>query len=184
MRHPCPIPDLRGKNIQSFTIYWYQAGFWQMPCVRRKKCPFTLNLLRVFIRNEHWGLSNTFPPSMEVITWFIFAFLTSTVNYIKNNWLSFLKRFIYVFIWLHWVPVAARGLSPDAASRGYSLVVVCGFLSVMSSLIAENGLWSSQVSVAAARGLSWPTACGIFLDQGSNPCLQHWQADSQPSATR
>ena len=82
------------------------------------------------------------------------------------------------------MPVAARGLSPDAASRGYSLVVVCGFLSVMSSLIAENGLWSSQVSVAAARGLSWPTACGIFLDQGSNPCLQHWQTDSQPSATR
>ena len=23
-------------------------------------------------------------------------------------------------------------------------------------------------------------ACGIFLDQGLNPCLQHWQADSLP----
>ena len=27
-------------------------------------------------------------------------------------------------------------------------------------------------------GLSCSTACGIFLDQGSNPCLLHWQADS------
>ena len=23
-------------------------------------------------------------------------------------------------------------------------------------------------------------ACGIFLDQGSNPCLLHWQVDSLP----
>ena len=31
-----------------------------------------------------------------------------------------------------------------------------------------------------ARGLSCSMACGIFLDQGSNPCLLHWQADSLP----
>ena len=31
-----------------------------------------------------------------------------------------------------------------------------------------------------AHGLSCSAACGIFLDQGSNPCLLHWQADSQP----
>ena len=29
-------------------------------------------------------------------------------------------------------------------------------------------------------GLSCPTACGIFLEQGSNLCLLHWQADSLP----
>ena len=28
------------------------------------------------------------------------------------------------------------------------------------------------------RGLSCSTACGIFLDQGSNPRLPHWQADT------
>ena len=28
--------------------------------------------------------------------------------------------------------------------------------------------------------LSCSVACGIFLDQGSNPCPLHWQADSQP----
>ena len=30
------------------------------------------------------------------------------------------------------------------------------------------------------HGLRCCTACGIFLDQGSNPCLLHWQADSLP----
>ena len=29
-------------------------------------------------------------------------------------------------------------------------------------------------------GLVAPVACGIFLDQGSNPCPLHWQADSYP----
>ena len=33
-------------------------------------------------------------------------------------------------------------------------------------------------SVAVVHRLSWPAACGIFLDQGSSPCPLHWQADS------
>ena len=36
----------------------------------------------------------------------------------------------------------------------------------------------SSGSVAVAHWLSCPMACGIFLDQGLNPCLLHWQADS------
>ena len=35
-------------------------------------------------------------------------------------------------------------------------------------------------SVVVAHGPSCPVACGIFPDQGSNPCPLHWQADSQP----
>ena len=31
-----------------------------------------------------------------------------------------------------------------------------------------------------AHGPSCSAARGIFPDQGSNPCLLHWQADSQP----
>ena len=33
-------------------------------------------------------------------------------------------------------------------------------------------------SVAVVQGLSCSTACVIFLDQGSNLCPLHWQADS------
>ena len=35
-------------------------------------------------------------------------------------------------------------------------------------------------SVVVAHGLQFPTACRIFLDQDSNPCPLHWQADSSP----
>ena len=37
--------------------------------------------------------------------------------------------------------------------------------------------------VVESRGytlVAVPVACGIFPDQGSNPCLLHWQADSLP----
>ena len=39
------------------------------------------------------------------------------------------------------------------------------------------GTWAS---VFVAHRLSRSSACGIFPDQGSNPCLLHWQADSHP----
>ena len=35
-------------------------------------------------------------------------------------------------------------------------------------------------SVVVAHGPSCSAACGIFPDQGLNPCSLHWQADSQP----
>ena len=54
----------------------------------------------------------------------------------------FLKDFIfiYLFIWLCWVIIAARGLSLVVASGGYSFVVVGGLLITVASLVAEHGL--------------------------------------------
>ena len=52
-------------------------------------------------------------------------------------------------------------------SRGYFLVAVLGLLSVVASLVAEQGLESAG-SVDAAHRLSCSEACGTFLDQGSN----------------
>ena len=40
---------------------------------------------------------------------------------------------------------------------------------------ALGGLWASVVVV---HGLSFPTPCGIFPDQGLNLCSLHWQGDS------
>ena len=43
---------------------------------------------------------------------------------------------------------------------------------------------SHQGSPVAVQGLSCPPwACGIFPDQGWNPCSLHWQADSIHSTT-
>ena len=84
-------------------------------------------------------------------------------------------------------------------SGGYSLAAVCRLLILVASLVAEHRLQGAWVSRAAAWGFSsygfqalehrlnsWGTwlscsmACGIFLDQGLNPCLLQWQAESLP----
>ena len=87
--------------------------------------------------------------------------------------------YFFFFFWLCWVFVSARGLSPVAASVGHSSSR-CAGLSLSQPLL----LWSTGSrcagSVVVVHGLSCSTACGIFLDQGSNPCPLHWQADSQP----
>ena len=37
-----------------------------------------------------------------------------------------------------------------------------------------------RFSIVMAHGHSFPMACGIFPDQGSNLCTLHWQMDSYP----
>ena len=71
------------------------------------------------------------------------------------------------------------GLSLVAASGGHSSSRCVG-LSLSRPLL----LWSTGSrcagSVVVAHGPSRSAACGIFPDQGSNPCPLRWQADSQP----
>ena len=92
-----------------------------------------------------------------------------------------LNLFIYLFIylWLCWVFVSVRGLSLVVASGSHSSSRCTG-LSLSQPLL----LWSTgsrrEGSVIVAHGPSCSAACGIFPDQGSNPCPLHWQADSQP----
>ena len=92
-----------------------------------------------------------------------------------------LNLFIYLFIyfWLCWVFVSVRGLSLVAASGGHSSSQCAGL-----SLSRPLSLWSTGSrragSVVVAHGPSCSAGCGIFQDQGSNPCPLHWQADSQP----
>ena len=56
----------------------------------------------------------------------------------------------------------------------YLFVAVRGPLTVVASPVADAG------SAAMAYGPSCSAACGIFPDQGTNPCSLHRQADSQP----
>ena len=118
----------------------------------------------------------------------------------ETFFLSF-NTFIYLFIyfWLRWVFVAARGLSLVAVSGGYSSLWCVGFslrwllllrnmgsrarrlqqLQHVGSVVVAHGLQNAG-SVVVAHGLSCSAACGIFPDQGSNLCPLHWQVDSQP----
>ena len=95
--------------------------------------------------------------------------------------LFFFKLIIYLFIyfWLCWVFVSVRGLSPVAASGGHSSSR-CAGLSLSRPLLLRRTGSRRAGSVVVAHGPSCSAACGIFTDQGSNPCPLHWQADSQP----
>ena len=72
-----------------------------------------------------------------------------------------------------------RGLSLVVASGGHSSSR-CAGLSLSWPLLLRSTGSRRPGSVAVALWLSCSAACGIFPDQGSNPCPLHWQADSQP----
>ena len=72
-----------------------------------------------------------------------------------------------------------RGLSLVAASGGHSSSQ-CAGLSLSWPLLLQSTGSRRAGSVVVAHGPSCSAACGIFPDQGSNPCPLHWQADSQP----
>ena len=86
----------------------------------------------------------------------------------------------YLLIYGCWDFTAAGGLSPVAASRGYSVVAGREFLMAVASLVAEQGLQVHGLqelqhsgSGVVVHGLSCPKGCEIFLNQGLNPCPLH-----------
>ena len=96
----------------------------------------------------------------------------------------FLKEFLYfyylfIYFCLCWVFVSVQGLSLVAASGGHSSSR-CAGLSLSRPLLLRSTGSRRAGSVVVAHGPSCSAACGIFPDQGSNPCPLHWQADSQP----
>ena len=71
-------------------------------------------------------------------------------------------------------PVAVYGLLIAVASH-------CGpqNLECLGTEVAVSGFWSTGL-IIAAHWLRCSVACGIFQDEGSNPCLLQWQVDSLP----
>ena len=120
---------------------------------------------------------------------------TSTICHLKSFFClksSFLKKSLLIYFWLCWIFITA-GLFSSCGKQG--LLFSCGtqdshcsgFSCCRSTGSRGNGLsiCSSQAvgrrgSVAVVHRLSCSTACGIFPDQGSNPCFLNWQTDSYP----
>ena len=86
---------------------------------------------------------------------------------------------LLIYLWLCWVFVSVRGLSLVVASRGHSSSR-CAGLSLSRPLLLRGTGSRRAGSVIVAHRPSCSAACGIFPDQGSNPCPLHWQVDSQP----
>ena len=91
----------------------------------------------------------------------------------------FLFIYLFIYFWLCWVFVSVRGLSPFVASGGHSSSQCRGLSLLWPFLLRSTGSRHAG-SVIVAHGPSCFAACGIFPDEGSNPCPPHWQADSQP----
>ena len=87
--------------------------------------------------------------------------------------------FFNFYFWLCWVFVSVRGLSLVAANGSHSSSRCTG-LSLSRPLLLRSTGSSRAGSVVVAHGPSCSAACGIFPNQGSNPCPLRWQADSQP----
>ena len=82
----------------------------------------------------------------------------------------------FFFPWLHWVFAAACRLS-NCGEQGQLFLEVYRLLIAVVSLV-KHRLYST-CSVVVAHGLNCSAVCGIFPDQGLNPCPLHWQ-DFQP----
>ena len=116
---------------------------------------FPLHCCRLFLQSE----SDSSPSSSNSCPFFFF--------------------YKFIYFWLCWVFVSMRGLSLVAASGGHSSSR-CVDLSLLWPLLLRSTGSRHAGSVVVAHGPSCSAACGIFPDQGSNPCPLHWQANSQP----
>ena len=84
------------------------------------------------------------------------------------------------------------GPSSRFSERGYCLIAAHGPLTTWRLLLqsvgsracrafSSCGTWAQQLWLwTLEHRLSCPVVCGIFLDQGSNPCLLCWQVDFLP----
>ena len=116
----------------------------------------------------------------------IFMFITWLSWCLPSSWevVSFFFKGIalflfFIYFWLCWVFISVHGLSLVAVSRGHSSSR-CKGLSLSRPLLLRSTGSRRTGSVVVAHGPSCSAACGIFPDQGSNPCPLDWQADSQP----
>ena len=132
------------------------------------------SLPKVTFWNSHFGMSTFYLQIFREkrLCWI------QVQNTVVFRWPTYIfKNFIYfIYFWLCWVFVAAHGLSLVAASGGYSLLRCAGFSLRWLLFLRSTGSRRTG-SVVVVHGLSCSAACGIFWDQGLNPCSPYWQTD-------
>ena len=111
------------------------------------------------------------PESFEKFFFLFFFFL---IKPFLRHFLIFIYLFIFAVLGLRF---CGRAFS-SCGKRGPLFIAVRGPLTITASLRSTGSRRAGSVIVA--HGPSCSVACGIFPDQGSNPCPLHWQADSQP----
>ena len=104
------------------------------------------------------------------------VFCFRTVHFI------YLFSFMYVFLAVLGLRCCSRAFSrcgeqgPPFAVWGL-LCLGAGAQSTQASVVAARGLLGASASAVWGQGLSGPTACGIFPDQGLNLCPLPWKVN-------
>ena len=118
--------------------------------------------------------------------------LTSYIGKVHMLYIFFIYINLFIYFWLHWVFVAARGLSLVAASGGYSSLWCMGFSLQWLLLLRSTGsrrvgfsscgMWAQQLWLAGSRvqaqqlwrtGLVAPWHVGSSRDRARTrvPCI-------------
>ena len=111
--HPCHVPEFNRKAFSfSLLSIMLSMGLLQMAFIMLRYIPYIPTLVRVFIMNEYWILSNTSSASFEMTMVFVFPFVLMVYdidflhvklylqpwNGSRVSWCMIL--FIYCWIWL------------------------------------------------------------------------------------
>ena len=152
------IQILRALAFSTFAFLWVGGGKVNKMLQNLSKSPWHHFMPCTYNRYSEIGIQPS-PPC------FFFFF--------KKEFLYFYYSFIYLFLAVLGLRFCARAFS-SCRKQGSLFIAVHGPLLLRSTDSRRAG------SVIVAHGPSCSTACGIFPDQGSNPCPLHWQADSQP----
>ena len=162
----CPRPEHWGATLWTpvhtpvhsagkSTGCWVTCSLYWREVLNEVVCSYKLLL-------TYW-----FSCIPEVLLYSIFIIVKV---YALSKGFFFLRYCLYLFVCFG----CARGYTSSCGARA-SL----WFLLLWSTASRAREL-SSCGSRALEHGPSRSTACGIFPDQGWNPCLLHWQADSLP----
>ena len=154
-RVPLLVESIFVINILLGSVWFFKFAVMKLNVV------FSYNTLNapVFVFMSRLSSMTLYLPACILLSWIILKKLINFIGFFQriSIWsfcfLFFFKIFIYLFFWLRWVFVAARGLSLVAASRGSSSLQFMGFSFGRFSCCGAQAL-AVRASVVVARGLS------------------------------
>ena len=128
--------------------------------------------LHLFLAIIHW--LGTFLYNIDLL--FIFCIFFTFFAFVLSLQVPWEHKAVFFFFFLAALGLGCCKWAFSGCSEWASLAVV-SLVAELSSRVLPSVV-TAQDSVVVVYQLSCPAACGIFLDQGSNPCPLHWQADS------
>ena len=162
-------------SIHPSVDTWITSTFWLVWIMLRwtwvYKCPSRAYFLLFFLLSTLFNKS----PEVELLDHTVILFVAFEVQ--QSIPFTVIAAPCFFFFRLRSVFIAALELSLVSVCRDYVSLWNTGFSLRWLLLLQSMGFRSVDSGVVANR-LSCSAACGIFPDQGSNPCPLRWQSDS------